>query len=517
VGCHGGNLIGVDAAHYLKSAEHIVAGAQKAVELYRPDGLPVLFDLQVEAECLGCTLEWSDQNPPAVVSHPLAGGAGSVEELNIPGPGDGRIPIAIEAAGRLREGFPDLALYGLVTGPFTLGLHLLGTDIFMDMCMDPDKVHAVLDFCTRTSQAMADYYLDAGCDVIAMVDPMTSQIGPDQFTEFVSPGASRLFEHIRGKRGLSSFFVCGQAQQNIQVMCDCKPDNVSIDENIPLDYVRDVCLPRNVSFGGNLKLTVVLLLGSPDDVRRDTMQCLDIGGEKGFLLAPGCDLPYATPVENLGAVADLVHDPYQREVARTISDKKKVERLPDMSDYGSSDKVVIDVITLDSESCAPCQYMVESVASIAPQFEGIVEWREHKIKNPEGVAFMTALMVKNIPTICIDGRISFVSRIPPREELAAAIQKRILEKLKFRIRQKNAEIRILGSDREKADRMEKRLRDSATLLGISPEFIRVDDPDEIASYGVAATPAVVITQHRVKAQGRVPSGEVVREWLKELA
>ena len=35
--------------------------------------------------------------------------------------------------------------------------------------------------------------------------------------------------------------------------------------------------------------------------------------------------------------------------------------------------------------------------------------------------FMTSLMVKNVPTICIDGKITFVSRIPPKEELIAAI------------------------------------------------------------------------------------------------
>jgi uroporphyrinogen decarboxylase len=106
--------------------------------------------------------------------------------------------------------------------------------------------------------------------------------------------------------------------------------------------------------------------------------------------------------------------------------------LPDLSDYGKSDKVIVDIITLDSEACAPCQYMVEAVKVVAPQFEDMVEWREHKIKKREGVAFMMALMVKNIPTICIDGRITFVSQIPPKEDLVAAIQKHITEKQNYK-------------------------------------------------------------------------------------
>jgi len=107
---------------------------------------------------------------------------------------------------------------------------------------------------------------------------------------------------------------------------------------------------------------------------------------------------------------------------RRDSRSERPDDILDMSDYGKTDKVIVDIITLDSEACAPCQYMVEAVQNVAPHFEGIVEWREHKIKRHESVQFMTSLMVKNIPTICIDGVITFVSRIPPKEELVAAIQ-----------------------------------------------------------------------------------------------
>ena len=53
VGCHGGKLIDKSAAEFLRSADLLVEGLKKAHELYRPDGLPVTFDLQLEAEILG--------------------------------------------------------------------------------------------------------------------------------------------------------------------------------------------------------------------------------------------------------------------------------------------------------------------------------------------------------------------------------------------------------------------------------------------------------------------------------
>ena len=66
VGVHGGKLIGKSAREYLQSSDLIVQGLKKACELYKPDGLPVVFDLQLEAEVLGCELRWAEQTPPAV-------------------------------------------------------------------------------------------------------------------------------------------------------------------------------------------------------------------------------------------------------------------------------------------------------------------------------------------------------------------------------------------------------------------------------------------------------------------
>ena len=371
VGVHGGKLLGVDATTYLKSGDHIFNGVTKAIEIYDPDGIPVLFDLQVEAEVLGCDLMWANDNPPSVASHPLNEGK-KLEELKIPTLEDGRIGMIMETTRRLREAHPDTALYGLITGPFTLALHLLGTDVFIKMLEEEEYVHRVMEFGKQVSMFMAEEYIKNGCDVIALVDPMTSQISPEQFRQFVTGPATEIFDFIREKGALSSFFVCGYAQQNIEAMCECRPDNVSIDENIPLDYVREVALPMGVSFGGNMKLTVVLLMGTPEECQVHALECMDQAGEKGFILAPGCDLPMDTPPENLKAVTQLVHDDYQREVIRTLMENQpEEEKLPDMSEYGQTDKVIVDIITLASESCAPCKYMVDAVKNVAPEIEGI--------------------------------------------------------------------------------------------------------------------------------------------------
>ncbi len=515
VGVHGGLLTGTDAQTYLTSADRMTEGISKAVELYRPDGIPVIFDLQLEAEILGCQLKWAAGTPPSVISHPLAEGK-TIGELSLPGPNDGRIPIVVETTRRLREKFPELALYGLITGPFTLALHLLGTDIFLKMFEDPGEIAEIMEFCTSVGIRMSEYLINAGCDVIALVDPMTSQIDPGNFLEFVTPCAKKIFSYIREKDRLSSFFVCGHAQQNIEVMCGCRPDNISIDENIPLEYVKEIALRNGISFGGNMRLTVVLLMGSEDDARQEAVTCLDRGGNKGFILSPGCDIPMETPPANLIAVTELIHDPYMQQVVRALENSESRTEILNMNDYGQSDKVIVDIITLDSESCAPCQYMVEAVKRVAPHFEGVVEWREHAIKKMEAVTFMSSLMVKNIPTICIDGKIAFVSKIPPQNQLIQAIQARINEKLKLKIRSRKSEILILGENEEVCSGMVEKVRHAILELGKEVVVNVMTDPEQMASFGITNGPALVTVNYRLKSEKKEPSADVIKEWIKEL-
>lgn len=423
VGCHGGHLIGKTATEFLTSADLLVEGLKKANELYRPDGLPVMFDLQVEAEILGCDLHWADDCPPAVTTHPLASGK-KIEDLPEIDETQGRFPMIVEALERLKTDIgEDTALYGLICGPFTLALHLFGNDIFLEMYDDEEMIEQLVDYCADVCIKAADIYLDHGADVIAAVDPMTSQISPDHFEQFVTPAMNKLYDHIRSRGGISCIFVCGDVTRNLEVMVKTTADSISVDEQIDMAHLRELCEPEGKSFAGNIKLTAVLLLGDETDAKLEVLDILDKCGNKGFVLSPGCDLPYAVPAKNLQAVAEMVHDEYAREAARSLK-AKEADSFDDIElpDYEAADGVIIDVITLDSTSCAPCQYMVEAVEKASSATDVKCFINEHKIKVREGIGMMVKLGVKNLPTICINGEVKFASIIPDQKTLIAAIE-----------------------------------------------------------------------------------------------
>lgn len=80
--------------------------------------------------------------------------------------------MILSAMRRVKEAIgEETALYGLICGPFTLASHLRGTDIFMDMVSDSQYVKDLVNYCAQVSVAMAKMYIDAGMDVIAVVEP----------------------------------------------------------------------------------------------------------------------------------------------------------------------------------------------------------------------------------------------------------------------------------------------------------------------------------------------------------
>lgn len=102
-GVHAGKLLGYDAQEVLQDEEKLFDSLMEVNKLYKPSGQPVIFDLQVEAECLGCELVWAKDAPPSVAKHPLEG----TEELEtpcyctIPKKESGRIPMILRVMERM--------------------------------------------------------------------------------------------------------------------------------------------------------------------------------------------------------------------------------------------------------------------------------------------------------------------------------------------------------------------------------------------------------------------------------
>ncbi len=420
-GVHAGKLIGADAREVSTDLDKLTASLKEVNRIYKPDGQPVMFDLQIEAEILGCDLVWSDSGPPTVSSHPLSE-TNEIPSL-MPSPEDGRLPLELQAMRVMKEAVGEhTALYGLLCGPFTLASHLRGTNIFMDMMLDPDYVHQLLEYTLQVSKRMAELFIDAGMDVIAAVDPLISQISPDHFTEFMHKPFSELFAFIREKGVWSSFFVCGNATMNIEPMCRTRPDNISIDENVDLAGAKAVTDPYNIVISGNIPLTSVMLFGNQQDNMKATVELIDSVSKNLLIISPGCDMPYDIPIENTLAIEQAVHE--TDTVRKMVENYQSsgIEFTGTLPDYDSLERPLVEVFTLDSATCAACTYMLAAAEDVKEHAEFDIDVVEYKYTTPENIARCREMGVKQLPSIYINGQLAYSSLIPSRQELTEKIK-----------------------------------------------------------------------------------------------
>ena len=420
-GVHAGKLKDYTAREVLQDKDKLLESLLEVNKIYRPDGQPVIFDLQVEAEILGCELKWAEDAPPTVASHPLS----DTSEIpdKIPAEDEGRLAMIVDVMKKMKtEVGGDTALYGLICGPFTLASHLRGTNLFMDMITDPEYVKELLAYTVKVSIAIAKYYIDAGMDVIAAVDPMVSQISPVHFKEFLNDPFSKLFDYIAEEGALSSFFVCGNASNNIEEMCLTKPDSVSVDENVDLAAAKKITDKYEIVIGGNIPLTTIMLFGTQQDNMKCVVDLIDsLYNTDNLIIAPGCDMPYDVPIDNTVAIEQAVHQTEQiRDMVanyEAVEDDIEVE-LPDYDNLG---KALIEVFTLDSATCAACTYMMEAANDAKDHFGKEVEVIEYKYTSRENIARTKKMGVMNLPSIYINGELAYRSIVPNRSELIERI------------------------------------------------------------------------------------------------
>ncbi|MEG2213421.1 MAG: uroporphyrinogen decarboxylase family protein [Clostridiales bacterium] len=427
-GIHAAKLIGVTAKEILLDEEKCFAALMEVNRIYLPDGQVVLFDLQMEAEILGCELQWADDAPPSVISHPLEEEANKkIPDIStLPKAGDGRIPLAVNMVRRLKAAVGDsTALFGLTTGPLTLASHLRGTNFFRDMFRDPEYAKALLVYCTEVNKRMAEIYIEAGVDIVAAVDPVLSQISAKHFNTFLLDCYTDLFDFIRKKNIFSAFFVCGDATRNIEVMCHSKPDCIAVDENINMAQAKEITDKYNIVLSGNIPLTSIMLFGTQQDNMKYALDMLDSLDHHNLVIAPGCDMPYDIPIENTVGVVQAIHEPEQvREMIKNyeaVDDDIQI----DLPDYSKRDKPFLEVFTLDSASCAACTYMYAAACDAKEHFGDAIDIIEYKYLIKENIARCKKVGVQHLPSLYIDGELKWSSIIPEREVLFSELEKAI--------------------------------------------------------------------------------------------
>ena len=129
-----------------------------------------------------------------------------------------------------------------------------------------------------------------------------SVLGRRQFEEFALPYLKPLHAHIAARGFPVVLHICGQTARTLDPMAESGAALLSLDD-ISMAEARDRVGGR-VALMGNVRPAQTLLKGKPEDVLREVRDLCDIGRkcQAGFIVGSGCEVPIASPPENIDAM-----------------------------------------------------------------------------------------------------------------------------------------------------------------------------------------------------------------------
>lgn len=268
------------------------------------ESVRVPFDINVESEVLGCTLEYTKGRGKGIDIQPSVKDIAvpnkeDLKKLKIPNPTkDGRMPVVAEAVRLLSKKVGDqLPVLAAVVAPFMVAGQIRGVDNFMrDLMKDVDFSHELLEICYQSCLAHAQNLVDAGADAIVLIDATASPdlISPKYFTNFAKVYSKRLADSLPVPTILH---ICGKTHVILDQMAEVA-DGVSVDTCVDIAELKRALSGRAAAVG-NIDVNTTLLFGSPEEIEESVRHCLDSGVD---LLTTCCGIGPRTPTENLIAM-----------------------------------------------------------------------------------------------------------------------------------------------------------------------------------------------------------------------
>jgi len=251
------------------------------------------------------SIEWFESQGPAIQEARAAlADKLRLRELHLPTlDRSGRMFDRIRAIEIMRrEAGQEVSVVGWVEGPLALAAELRGINrIMTDFIDDPEFTHDLLHFCGDVAILYADAQIDAGADTIGMSDAAASMQGPALYKRFVHGEQMRVYRHIKDNHPdvLTRSHMCGKTNALAAAMSELPVDIYEID--FPSDLAKMKSQLGNRVISGNVSTITDMLEGTPERVYEASARCHGVCGQY-FIVNCGCEVPPATPAENLKAL-----------------------------------------------------------------------------------------------------------------------------------------------------------------------------------------------------------------------
>jgi uroporphyrinogen decarboxylase len=280
-----------------------------AVERLNVDAAIIFADILLILEPMGIDLEFAKGEGP-VIHNPVRTAADvqrlrEVEDLNA-------LEFVYEAIKQTRSALkPDIPLIGFCGAPFTLASYMTeggGSKNYIHtkrlMYNDPGAWHAMMFLISRALPKYLNAQIAAGAQAVQLFDSWVGCLSPDDYREFVLPHTREVIRNVTPGVPVIHFGTGTAAL--LELMREAGGDVIGLDWRVRLDegWQR---IGHDHAVMGNFD--PVTLFANQEAIWARAKRILDqAGGRNGHIFNLGHGILPETPVENVVALVEMVHE-----------------------------------------------------------------------------------------------------------------------------------------------------------------------------------------------------------------
>ncbi len=280
-----------------------------AAERLGVDAAIIFADILLIIEPMGLQLEFSKGDGP-IIQNPVrsASEVKLLREIEDVGALEFVFAAIRETRAALRS---DLPLIGFAGAPFTLASYIVeggGSKNYVQtkslMYNDSGAWHAMMSLIARGLVKYLNAQIEAGAQAVQLFDSWVGALGPDDYREYVLPHTRSVIKAITPGTPVIHFGTGTAAL--LELMSEAGGDVIGLDWRVRLD---DAWHRIGYQFGVMGNLDPVALVANREHLRTQAKFILaQAGGRPGHIFNLGHGILPETPVENVIALVDAVHE-----------------------------------------------------------------------------------------------------------------------------------------------------------------------------------------------------------------
>jgi uroporphyrinogen decarboxylase len=201
----------------------------------------------------------------------------------------------------------DYPVIGWIEGCIAEAADLRGLNgLLEDLALEESYLDDLFEILFAQQKRFAKAQIDAGADIIGVGNAAASLIGPVIYKKYGLSRDKAIVDYIHSLGAKVKLHICGNITPILEPLREVGPDILDVDWMVDFALAVKVFDGSKTAVSGNVDPVAVLMQGTLEYVESQVGYCISAGSST-TCIAAGCEVPAATPDENLALMDRLLY------------------------------------------------------------------------------------------------------------------------------------------------------------------------------------------------------------------